>query len=197
MTEIYVLSPAMHHVAHWGDYGDMLVHGVAQRPVEDGDLELQRTGPYVPRVSFPGICDVVVVEEIRGRLQSHLPDLVFRRVRKSRLVRLNWHEWDTTEEEPLICPESGEPEDYILGQPHDEALESEIGDLWELVPIIDREIQAKGGRVEAARYQGQHLVRTSLGAGINFVSAALRGALLEVASPYVCFQPAQASQGGA
>jgi len=32
-----------------------------------------------------------------------------------------------------MYPPSGEPEDYVLGEPHNEATSSAIGALWELV----------------------------------------------------------------
>lgn len=43
----------------WGDYGDILAHGMATQC--DDTLELERTGPYVPPISQPW--DFVVVTD--------------------------------------------------------------------------------------------------------------------------------------
>ena len=96
----------------WGDYGDILVHGMAdaQERAADGALELERTGPFVPPITFPGIPAVVVSDPFRRQLEpSGLTGFTFRAVHKTRIVRLEWHSWDQQALEPLEFPESGEP----------------------------------------------------------------------------------------
>ena len=56
----------------WGDYGDVLINGYADRD-EQGRLLLHRAGPFVPPVSFPLVTRrfsraVVVSEVFRGEL---------------------------------------------------------------------------------------------------------------------------------
>ncbi|MEZ4222581.1 MAG: hypothetical protein R3B13_16695 [Polyangiaceae bacterium] len=86
-------------------------------------------------MSLPGIGDVVVTAEMRQRLeQSGVAGIVFRPLDKRHIVWLDWQSWDSTAPEPAVYPDSGEPEDYILGRPHDESAAKALGELWELVP---------------------------------------------------------------
>ena len=159
----------------------MLVHGMTNHlPRQAGELQLERVAPYIPPISFPGVSDVVLTDTTKNKLAVLLPELTFKPVRKTRIVRLNWTEWDATASDPSVYPESGEPEDYILAQPHDEVLARELGPLWELAAEIDPEIQANGGLVNVAKYRGQHLVRANASGGYNFVSADLRAALMKL-----------------
>jgi len=71
----------------WGDYGDILISGMWV-----GDGELQRTGPFVPPISFPCTGDIVVTNESRRLLESSgLIGFLFRPVTKEHIVRLEWH----------------------------------------------------------------------------------------------------------
>ena len=181
MAHIYVLTAPAHRWSHWGDYGDILVHGMTNHlPRQAGELQLERVAPYIPPISFPGVSDVVLTDTTKTKLAALLPELTFKPVRKTRIVRLYWTEWDATANDPSVYPESGEPEDYILAQPHDEVLARELGLLWELTAEIDPEIQAPGGLLNVARHRGQHLVRANASGGYNFVSAELRTALMEL-----------------
>jgi hypothetical protein len=59
----------------------------------------------------------------------------FRPVDKKLIVELHWEDWDLNAPEPRDYPESGEPEDYILGKTHCPEAAVALGDLWEvLVP---------------------------------------------------------------
>ena len=120
----------------WGDYSDTLMHGMASHSegLYDGPLLLYRTGPWVPPVSFPGIGDVVVTEEFKSKMEgSGLKGFAFRPVIKKHIVRLDWHMWDKTADDPPQFPNSGEPEDYIEERPHSTELADELGPMWEVV----------------------------------------------------------------
>ncbi len=130
---IKILDRAPHP---WGDYGDILVHGMAdaQGRAADGALELERAGPFVPPITFPGIPAIVVSDDFRKQLEpSGLTGFTFRPVRKARIVLLKWHAWDQDTPEPLEFPDSGEPEDYVLQKPHDPKVAEAMGPLWEIV----------------------------------------------------------------
>lgn len=116
----------------WGDYGDILQHGMTSHlSRQEGQLRLERTGPYIPAITFPG--NVVVNSATRVLLEtSGLSGFEFRPVNKALIVELNWEKWEWTAEEPPEFPESGEPEDYILGHQHSSETSDQIGDLWEL-----------------------------------------------------------------
>jgi hypothetical protein len=117
----------------WGDYGDILLTGmVCHRERENGLLQLERTGPFVPPIAVEW--EIVVTGTFRAALQaSALSGLTFRPVVKRHIVLLDWRAWDTSAAEPPEYPASFEPEDYILAKPHDPAVAARLGELWELV----------------------------------------------------------------
>jgi hypothetical protein len=102
----------------WGDYGDILEHGMtAHLPRKNGSLQLERTGPYIAPITFPGLGDIVLTSTARAAVEgSGLTGFGFRPLLKSLIVELRWENWDLTASEPAEFPDSGEPEDYILGK---------------------------------------------------------------------------------
>jgi hypothetical protein len=122
--------------APWSDYGAILVSGMtAHQPrTAEGLLQMERTGPFVPPVTVAGPGDLLVTDAFRGQMeQSPLAGLGFRAVIKTRIVRLDWQRWDLAAGDPTEYPDGGEPEDYILGRPHDPALAAQLGPVWEVV----------------------------------------------------------------
>jgi hypothetical protein len=121
----------------WGDYGNILAHGMsARRSRVGGRIQLERTGPFVPPICLPGIGDVVVTNDARLELEHQgFTGLSFAPVDKCHIVRSDWHTWDRSASEPPIYPASRAPEDFILGEPHDEATSRAIGPLWEVVLV--------------------------------------------------------------
>ena len=119
----------------WGDYGHILQHGMAAHlPRADGRLALERAGPYIPPITLPGIGDIVLTSEARKLLESSaLSGFSFLPVEKTLVVELHWETWNLGAEQPAEFPESGEPEDYILGRPHNPKAATELGELWEIV----------------------------------------------------------------
>jgi len=119
----------------WGDYGDILQHGMtADVPRVDGRLALERSGPYIPPITLPGIGDIVLTSEAQKLLESSaLSGFSFLPVEKALVVELHWETWNLDAEQPTQFPESGEPEDYILGKPHSPNAATELGELWEIV----------------------------------------------------------------
>src|SRR5215510_7430409 len=86
----------------WGDYHYILVHGMSCHLVRvDGRIQLERTGPFVPPISFPGISDLVVTNAFRRELEnSRLIGLHYQPIIKKLIVKSDWHKWDQTAEEP-------------------------------------------------------------------------------------------------
>ena len=116
----------------WGDYGHILQHGMSRR--RGGLLALERTGPYISPITFPGIGDVLLTSSARTLLESSgLTGFSFRPVEKALTVELHWENWDLGSEDPPVFPDSGEPEDYLLGQPDSPSASAALGALWELV----------------------------------------------------------------
>ena len=119
----------------WGDYGDILRHGMSSHlgTSREGLIQLERTGPFIPPISFPGF-EIVVTDEFRRRLaESDLVGFAFETVHKARIVHVPWHTWDLKAEEPAEFPESGEPEDYLLEREHSPGLAAAMGPLWRVV----------------------------------------------------------------
>ena len=116
----------------WGDYGDILHHGMAWRDEQSDLLKLERTGTFVPPITFPGINEIVVTDSFRAALEtSNLTGFTFRPLIKHHIVDLDWSEWKS--EEPDFYPESGEPEDYIYEAQHSPETAKQMPELWELV----------------------------------------------------------------
>jgi hypothetical protein len=142
--------------APWGDYGQILTHGMTSHleRTSDGRLQLERVGPSVPPIFFPGIGDIVVTNRFKLELQtSGLVGIAFRLVHKAHIVELDWLGWDVTAELPPEPPETGEPEDYVLERPHSESVSEAVGELWELLLPTDAKVERRSlpdGRIEIA-----------------------------------------------
>jgi hypothetical protein len=134
MGEYFIINgPAV----PWGDYGSILVHGMSCHLERNdrGEIQLERTGPFIPPISFPGIGDIVVTTSFRKKLEeSGLTGFHVQPVVKAHIVDLDWHRWDRSAREPKKYPAGGEPENYILDRKHSESVSRMLGDLWEIIP---------------------------------------------------------------
>jgi len=184
----------------WGDYSHVLVAGMsAHLDRRDGLIQLERTGPFVPPITFPGIGDVIATDDFRQKLEdSGLTGITFQPVYKTRIVHLEWERWNWLAEEPDEYPEDGEPERYILGRPHSRPLAEAIGDLWEVCPreCVDVERVQVGARswdveirVVLSTWDGTDWFR-GRGYSYNYVSEKARTWLQENAPEWVAFEPA-------
>ena len=100
----------------------------------NGLIQLERAGPTIWPITFPGAGDIVVTQALQAALrQSGLTGLSFQPVIKRRIVELDWEKWDATADEPEEEPEDGEPEFYILRRPHETRAADELGILMELL----------------------------------------------------------------
>ncbi len=184
MNQLFILSKPE---APWDDYGDILYQGMAG--LEGGQLLLERTGPFIPPLSFPW--SVVVTDAIRTALEPcGFTGYEFRAVVKHRIVRLDWHLWNREAEEPHEYPDSGEPEDYILAREHDPQLADSLGPLWELAMPEIPGLQTPGSAtVNLAKYGGQDICQDHRW-GYKYVSARFKCWLEENVGEWVRFQEA-------
>lgn len=133
--ELYELHPIS---GPWGDYSDILIHGMASNYTwnrnPDGCLELERTGPFIPPITFPALGVIVVTDAFRRELEaSPLRGCTFRPALKKRIVKLHWERWDQSAQHPPRGPQDWEPENYVFGRKHSQHTSEEMGDLWEIV----------------------------------------------------------------
>lgn len=178
--------------APWGDYGHILMHGMAAHMPRAGDkLRLERTGPFIPPISFPGIGDIVVTDRVRKALEAaEFVGIAFRPVVKARIVRLDWQRWNQTNDEPQFYPRTGEPEDYILGKRHSAELSRSLGRLWELLPTTVVGTASTRGWVVLRKRPRADLCRHRFRAD-SFVSERLRKWLDLNFGEWVCFDRAK------
>ncbi len=129
----------------WGDYGSILHTGMTGHlGRENGLLQLERTGPFVPPITDSGTCDFIITDDFRKKLEeSGLTGFSFQPVVKKHIVKLDWHKWNRKLDEPPLFPSSGEPEDYILNRKHNPKLAEEIGSIWELVVVKKGQIERR------------------------------------------------------
>jgi hypothetical protein len=168
--------------------GDILIHGMTRHlGKKNGQLQLERTAPFVPQVSLPGIHYFIVTESAKDRLKT-VGGLEFRPVIKARIVRLDWHLWHMSRAEPPTYPDSGEPDDYLLDREHEAVLAEQIGPLWELVPAIVPTIQSSGGEFNIAAYSGQPFTCADDFGGYGFITEDLKLALDSFEPRWIGFQ---------
>lgn len=146
----------------WGDYGGVLVNGLIEATKSIGlqVIRVSRTGPYVPPLTQPfGL--IIVTDEFRRELEaSQLTGFGFLQTQYGKVIRLDWQTWSTDTDEPMSYPETGEPEDYILGRPHDPTLLAQMPRLWALAVRPTSELQVQGTRsFRADRHPGTDIAR--------------------------------------
>jgi hypothetical protein len=145
----------LRQTAFWGDYGTTLARGLhAKRDQQSGLLQMERVGPFAPPMIFSieamvGFV-VLVTQSFREKLEAaNFGELTFRPTIKKHIVRVPWETWDRQTRLPPVLPDSGEPEEYVLGQRHSEQTAAEMEEIWEFVaPDVPFEIE-KSERVRA------------------------------------------------
>lgn len=185
MSQLFVLRRPE---SPWGDYGDILYHGMAS--LKGGRLLLERTGPFVPPIFFPGLA-VVVTHAIKVALEPcGFTGFEFCEVVKHRIVRLDWHLWSRETDQPPKYPAGGEPENYILGRKHNPQLAESLGPLWELTVPETPGLQISGGAtIDITKYGGQDFCQGRRW-GYQYVSARLKSWLESNVGEWVRFDEA-------
>ena len=183
----------------WGDYGSILISGMSRHlPRRDNLIQLERTGPFIPPITLPGVMDIVVTSDFKSELEaSSFTQLTFAPVEKARIVEYHWELWDLTSEKPAEYPESGEPENYILARPHSPSIAEQLGDVWEVILPEDAEVEGvrigRGVweyRVNQSTWQGSHLFRAK-GKRHVIATEEAKSWLENLAKEWLGFQEAQ------
>ena len=177
----------------WGDYGSILLNGLAC-DVDAEQTRLKRTGPFVPPFSFPFYGGVVVTDSVKGTLEtSDLKGVgVFRPVILEKAVSVNWQEWNRQEKiERSKIPRSGEPEDYVSAGKHDPEVAIAMGKLWtwhpSIIGTVDR--STKPLRILGISNSGLDVFRLDDLGGISkiIVNPVARQFLTDIADEWVSF----------
>jgi hypothetical protein len=190
-------SPAIFRLkaveAPWGDYGRILAHGMSMHLGRHNEIiQLERTGPHITPITFPGSGDIVVTGAFRSAVEkSGLARFTFKPVIKRHIVELDWESWDPTTKDPFQWPEGGGPESYILGQPHSHTASEALGDLWEMCLEGGIDVARDGWKFvgflpETWNGLDFFMARTT---GHSFVSQKARNWLEQNFGDYVEFQP--------
>lgn len=114
----------------WGDYGDILAHGMASDSEETRALEVERTGPFVPPFSQPGDHVVVTDAFLAVFQESGLTGYDVCPVIKKKITKVDWRDWEPYGTNKMKYPAGGEPENYIERRKHSQAVADAMGDLW-------------------------------------------------------------------
>ena len=117
-----------------GDYGGILASGRAKRE-KDGQLAIERTGPFTPPIFFPGpISAFIVVDSLlrRDLEAKEFLGLSFAPVIKKRIVDFQWEHWDLDARDPQVFPLNGDPSHYLDLSPHSVSSATKMSELWEL-----------------------------------------------------------------
>lgn len=140
----------------WGDYGSILRNGI----FHSEEQRLDRTGPFVPPISFPAFSGAVIVtNEARQKLEGSGMSGVgeFRPVLLGKVVLVDWRKWDKSRNLGRDqLPFNGEPEEYILHNPHDPATAAKIEPLWTWHPLRIGKVSRAKGVMRLEGIMGRH-----------------------------------------
>lgn len=108
----------------WGDYGNTLFEGSLSVMDENYQItevhKIERTAPYIPEIYATFSRYIVVREDIKDLLLNNN----IKGIEKvhptefTKLVNIDWQQWDLNAPNPKIYPRGGEPINYIKGRKH-------------------------------------------------------------------------------
>jgi hypothetical protein len=186
MSCCYVLESG---TAPWGDYGDILWSGFTEEGDEPGQptILVSRTGPFVPPITVP-FGRVIVTDEFRQKLLAErFSGLSFDPVGYRKVVRVAWEQWNAKAQDPPFYPETGEPEDYLLGGAHDEQLAATMPRLWAWSVLPTPGLQVQGSNTfRRELHPGTDVAREYF---IVWISERLKLWLAETAGKWLSFVP--------
>jgi hypothetical protein len=173
----------------WGDYGDMLLHGMASRS-KSGELDLERTGPFVPPISLPGRFVVVTAQFLDRLKESGLQGFGVGAVKKKRITMVEWREWEPFGPNEMRYPAGNEPENYILRRKHSPEAAGALGELFELRFQPGIQISREGGyHLVLSSWDGSDfLIAKDEDPIYNYVSQKAREWLIREVPEWVAFE---------
>jgi hypothetical protein len=149
----------LRQIEFWGDYGSILMKGLpAKRDAQNGQLLLERAGPFIPPMVFTLESSVgyivLVTQSFREKLETaYFGDLAFKPTIKKHIVNIPWQTWDRQARLPSKLPDSGEPEEFVLGQKHSKEAAATMEEIWEFdAPVLPCKIE-KRERLHASHHR--------------------------------------------
>lgn len=175
----------------WGDYGSILHNGIFHTE----EQRLDRTGPFVPPISFPAFSGAVIVtSEARQKLEASGMTGVgeFRPVLLGKVVLIDWQKWDKSRDlRRDQLPFNGEPEEHILHNPHDAATASKIEPLWTWHPLRIGKVSRAKGVMRLEGSMGSHDVLRLCDEGWKSIIVSENGkqCVRDICGDWVAFEP--------
>lgn len=178
----------------WGDYGDILIHGMATVG-EHGVLELERTGPFVPPISQPSGFVVVTSAFLTSLRDSGLTGFDVQSVIKKKITKVDWQLWEPFGTEEMKYPAGNEPENYIERRKHSADAANALGELWHVRFLPGIRISREGGyHLLASTWNGaDFFVVEGERSVYSYVSETARRWLSGNAADWVAFQEERVS----
>jgi hypothetical protein len=118
-------------IGRWAhSWGEMLAHGFVLGRNESGEASICRTGPFVPRISFPSSEALVIDGDIKRELRNVFTGIAFLPVIKEKIVPSDWPSWNPVRPRQWHL-EFGEPDAIIDDGVHSPSAAAEMRELWE------------------------------------------------------------------
>jgi len=173
----------------WGDYGDILIHGMATVG-ENTALDLERTGPFVPPISQPSGFVVVTSAFLTSLRDSGLTGYEIHPVIKKKITKVVWRKWEPFGSEEMKYPAGNEPENYIERRKHSADAADALGELWYVRFLPGIRMSRDGGyHLLASTWNGaDFFVVEGERPVYNYVSETARSWLIDIAGEWVSFQ---------
>ena len=174
----------------WGDYGDVLIHGMASRS-DSGELEIERTGPFIPPITQPTGSVVVTAQFLKQLSIAGFKGIVVGPVHKKRIVLIDWHLWEPFGPNQGEYPDDCEPESYIWNGKHSVKAAATLGELFELSFGLGARVSREGGfHLVGSSWDGSDFFRAESAPGV-YLSQRARDWLSHNASEWVSFEEEQ------
>ncbi|MGF7108538.1 hypothetical protein [Treponema pedis] len=157
----------------WGNYGEILWQGIYFFDKKKKEHCHLRTAPFCPEIyrsQYDRECPVIIVKEhIKKLIEESFLNFNFKKIRKDKIVKLDWQDWDLSADEPKLYPSGDmDAEEYITNRKPNELLSQELGNLYALIP------EKEGYAYYDKKDTKEKLVKSTLSAKDIFVVHSLK-----------------------
>ena len=126
--KFYTLFPSSQ--TEFNEIETLLAHGMTgHAPRKEGEFPLERTGPFIPKITMPGLAEMIVTEQGKKDLgELGFEGVTFKQVHPSKVVQLDW--------DPAVSKPDESIQDFvdlIESRPNSEEATKAIGPLYLVV----------------------------------------------------------------